>query len=236
MIMARFPNLTLRFTLPFFNLHAKSLISRQKALYTSFFRCYTLPANMIKANKIRQLLALFVVVTSLSITAVIVVKLYQGRGKAKLLRQLPRNIDISLQKIHLTETRDGMKKWDLVADKAEYEKKGEVTHLTNVRLVVAGNRPTGDITLTSPLADFYNISKDVRMEGKVVATSVSGMEFTSDNATYFAGRSMIVSTGRVTFTDGTLNLDGVGMEFMPASKNVRILQKVTAIVMPRAGK
>lgn len=191
---------------------------------------------MIKANNIRQLLALFVVVTSLSITAVIVVKLYRARGKAELLRKLPRNIDVSLQKIHFTETRNGMKKWDLVADKAEYEKKGEVTHLTGVHLVVAGDRNTGDITLTGPLADFYNNSRDVRMEGKVVAKSVSGMEFTSDNATYFAARSMITTPGPVRFTDGTLILEGVGMEFVPATKNVRILSKVTANIMPRAGK
>jgi LPS export ABC transporter protein LptC len=191
---------------------------------------------MIKANNIRQLLALFVVVASLTITAVIVVKLYRGREQAELLRKLPRNIDVSLQKIHFTETKNGMKKWDLVADKADYDKKGEVTHLTGVRLVLAGDHDTGDITLTSPFADFYNITKDVRMEGKVEAKSVSGMEFTSDDATYFAARSMIVSAGRVTFTDETLNLNGVGMEFMPATKNVRILQKVTAIVMPRAGK
>jgi LPS export ABC transporter protein LptC len=234
--MAGLPNLRLRITVPFFNLHAKSPIFGQKALYTYFFRCYTLPANMIKANKIRQLLALFVVLTSFSITAAIIVKLYRGREKAESLRKLPRNIDISLQKIHFTETRNGMKKWDLVADKAEYDKKGEVTHLTGVHLVVAGDHSTGDITLTSPLADFYNISKDVKLVGKVEAKSASGMEFTSENATYLAARSMIVTNGWVKFTDGTLSLDGVGMEFVPASKNVRIFSKVTANIMPKAVK
>jgi LPS export ABC transporter protein LptC len=221
----------------FFNLHAKSAISRQKALYTYFFRCYTLPRIMIKSNKIRQLLALFVVATSLSIVAVIVVKLYRGRMTAELLRKLPRNIEVSLQKIHFTETRDGMKKWDLIADKADYDKKGEVTHLTGVRLVVAGGHATGDITLTAPLADYHNASKDVRMDGKVVAKSVSGMEFTADdNATYVAARSLIMTSGHVSFTDGKLKLEGVGMEFMPQTKNVRILSKVTANIIPGAGK
>ena len=220
----------------FFNLHAKSTISRQKALYTYFFRCYTSPWIMIKSNKIRQLLALFVVAASLSIVTVIVVKLYRGRVTAELLRKLPRNIEVSLQKIHFTETRDGMKKWDLVADKAEYDKKGEVTHLAGVRLVVAGGNPTGDITLTAPLADFHNVSKDVRMDGNVVAKSASGMEFTATNATYVAARSLIMTSGRVSITDGKLKLEGVGMEFMPKTKNVRILNKVTANIMPGAGK
>ena len=234
--MDRFSNLTLRFTMSFFNLHAKSAIPRQKALYTHFFRCYTLPWIMIKSNKIRQLLALFVIATSLSIVAVIAVKLYRGRGTAELLRKLPQNIEVSLQKIHFTETRDGMKKWDLVADKAEYDKKGEVTHLTGVRLVVAGEHATGDITLTAPRADYHNVSKDVTMDGNIVAKSASGMEFTASNATYIAARSMIVSSDRVSFTDGKLKLEGVGMEFMPQTKNVRILNKVTANIMPGTGK
>jgi LPS export ABC transporter protein LptC len=191
---------------------------------------------MIKSNKIRQLLALFIVVTSLSIVAVIVVKIYRGRMTAELLRKLPKNIEVSLRKIHFTETRDGMKKWDLVADKADYDKKGEVTHLTGVRLVIAGGNATGDITLIAPQADFHNLSKDVRMDGNVSAKSASGMEFTATNATYVAARSLIISSGRVSFTDGKLKLEGVGMEFMPKTKNVRILNKVTANIIPGPGK
>jgi len=191
---------------------------------------------MIKSNKIRQLLALFVVATSLSIVAVIVVKIYRGRMTAELLRKLPKNIEISLQKIHFTETRDGMKKWDLVADKADYDRKGEVTHLTGVRLVVTGDHTTGDITLTAPQADFHNVSKDVIMNGKVMAKSTSGMEFTATNATYVAARSMITTSGPVSFTNGKLKLEGVGMEFMPKTKNFRILSRVTANIMPGGGK
>lgn len=179
---------------------------------------------------------MFVIATSLSIVAVIAVKLYRGRVTAELLRKLPKNIEVSLQKIHFTETKDGVKKWDLVADKADYDKKGEVTHLTGVRLVVAGERATGDITLTALRADFHNVSKDVRMDGNIVARSASGMEFTAANATYIAARSLIVSSDRVSFTDGKLKLEGVGMEFVPQTKNIRILSKVTANIKPGGGK
>jgi len=191
---------------------------------------------MIKSNKIRQLLALFVVAATLSVVAAIAVKLYRGRMTAELLRKLPKNIEVSLQKIHFTETRDGMKKWDLVADKADYDKKGEITHLTGVRLVVTGDHATGDIVLTAPKADFHNISKDVKMNGNILAKSASGMEFTATDATYVAARALIMSSGPVSFTDGKLKLEGIGMEFIPKTKNVRILNRVTANIMPRSGK
>jgi len=191
---------------------------------------------MIKSNKIRQLLALFVVVASLSLAVVIVLKVYREKGTAGLLRKLPQNIDVALRKVHFTETRDGIKKWDLVADQAEYDKGREVTHLTGVRLVVAGGRATGDITLTAGRADYHNITRDVRLVGKVVAKSVSGMEFTTESAAYIAARSVITTSSRVKFADGTLTVEGVGMEFKPETKNIRVFNEVTAFITPEAGR
>jgi len=191
---------------------------------------------MTKSNKIRQLLALFVILASLSLVAIIVIKIYKGRVTKQLLRKLPKNIDVSLKKIHFTETREGIKKWDLVADKAEFNKKMEVTHLTGVRLTIAAGGNMGDITLTAPRADYHNITRDVRLDGRVIAKSSSGMEFTLEDAEYIAARSVIVSSGRVRFTDGKLTMEGVGMEFKSETKNFRILTGVTANIVPGAGK
>ena len=179
---------------------------------------------------------MFVVVSIVSLTATIAVKIYLGRESAELLRKLPKNIDVSLQKIHYTETREGVKKWDLVAEKADYDKSREVTRLTDVRLVVAGNGSTGEITLTAPVADYHNTTKDVTLNGQVEARSVSGMEFTTSDVKYIAASSLLKTSNPVKFTDGKLTLEGVGMEFKPATKNVRVLSKVTANILPRAGK
>jgi LPS export ABC transporter protein LptC len=191
---------------------------------------------MTKSNKIRQLLALLVVVASLSLAAVIVVKLYQGRESKELLRKLPLNIDVSLKKIHFTDTKDGIKKWDLVADKADYDKGREITHLSSVHLVVTGGGTTGDITLTAPRADYHNISRDVTLDGKVVVKSASGMEFTANGASYIAARSVILTSSRVRFTNGGLTLEGVGMELQTETENLRLLSKVIANIVPGAGK
>jgi len=153
-----------------------------------------------------------------------------------LLRKLPQNIDVALRKVHFTETRDGIKKWDLVADQAEYDKGRDVTHLTGVRLVVAGGRATGDITLTAGRADYYNGTRDVRLVDKVVAKSDSGMEFTTESAAYIAARSVITTSSRVKFADGTLTVEGVGMELKPETKNIRVFNEVTAFITPEAGR
>jgi LPS export ABC transporter protein LptC len=191
---------------------------------------------MQKLNKIRQLLAVIIVVASISLAAAILLKVSRGRGPAETLPRLAKNVDVSLQKIHYTETKQGVKQWDLVADKVEYDKDREIARLSGIRLVLAGNRQTGDITLTADQGEFSNKTKDVHLVGNVVARSASGMEFTTSQADYRAASSMIESSARVKFTDGKLTLEGVGMELKTVTKDVRILRDVTADIRSGAGK
>lgn len=189
---------------------------------------------MRKLKKIRQLLALAIVVATLSLVAAIALKTYWGKRPAHTLPRLPQNIDISLQQLHYTETRNGVKKWDMVAEKAEYDRKSDVTRLTAVRMVIAGDRRLGELTLTADRADYHNTSRDVWLIGHVVAKSTTGMRFTTDHAAYIAARAMLHTTDRVRFTDGTLTLEGDGMELMTDTKSVKILNDVTATIRPWA--
>jgi len=192
---------------------------------------------MIKSNKIRQLLALFIISASLALVVGIALKIYKGRLLKELPRKLPKNIDISLKKVHLTETSEGVRKWDLVAEKAEYDKVKETTRLTGgVRLIITGDGTTGDVTVTAPSADYKNNSKDIIMFGDVLAKSASGMEITAKGAEFIAERNVIVSSGRVRFTDGKLTLEGIGMEFRLLSRDFRILSGVTADILPGTAK
>jgi LPS export ABC transporter protein LptC len=191
---------------------------------------------MQKLNKIRQLLALAIVVASIYLAATIALKVVRGKGPAELLPRLAKNIDVSLQKIHFTETKKGVKQWDLVAERAEYDKENEVTRLNGIRLVFTGDKSTGDITLTADHGEYFTKSKDVRLEGNVVAKSASGMEFTTSQAMYRAGRSVIETPARVKFSDGKLVVEGVGMELMTETRRIRILHDVTASMQSGAAK
>jgi LPS export ABC transporter protein LptC len=94
----------------------------------------------------------------------------------------------------------------------------------------------GDITLTADRADYDSRSKDVKLVGNVEAKSVSGLKFTTTSVTYLAERSMIKTADRVMLSDGQLTVDGVGMELMTATKDLRIMKDVTATVTRGAGK
>lgn len=190
---------------------------------------------MVKFNKIRQLLAFAIVLAAGGLAVTIAIKLYGVRGPARTPPRFNAAVDASLQKIRYTETKQGRQQWELLADKAEYDKDTESTRLSGVRLVMAGQAATGDLTLTADRADYHNKSGDVQLNGNVRARSVSGMEFSCDAANYQAKRALITAPDRVRFSNGMLSVEGIGMELVTTSRSVRILKQVSARIVPGEG-
>ncbi|MBT0654714.1 LPS export ABC transporter periplasmic protein LptC [Geobacter luticola] len=191
---------------------------------------------MICMNKIRLLLAVIIVLAGVSLVTTIALKVSSDKRQLPVPPGLPGNVDVSLQKIHFTETRDGVKKWDLVADKAEYDKVRDTTHLTGIRMVVTGDQQTGDITLTADRADYDNKSRDVKLAGRVKAKSASGMEFSSATADYVAASGLLRTPDRIRYADKNMTLEGVGMEMVTGTRNLKVLRDVTASIRSGAGK
>ncbi len=190
----------------------------------------------INQGKIRQILAIVIIVATLAVAGAIAMKAYRGMRGGSILPSLPKNIDVSLQKIHYTETKGGVKKWDLVAEKGEYDKVKEVVLLTGIRLDVAGAGKMGEIILTADRGYYHPKGKNVDLIGNIVAKTASGMSFTTGQATYLDARSMIHSPGRVKFTDGSLTVEGRGMEFLVETKKMKIMNEVTADFIPGTEK
>jgi LPS export ABC transporter protein LptC len=183
---------------------------------------------MINVSKIRHLLALVIIAATLTLAAVIALKAWRGMRSGPVLPSLPKNIDVSLQKIHYTETKSGVKKWDLLADKAEYDRTGDVVRMSGIRLDIAMAGKPGEVILTSERADYFTLTRDVVLTGNVVAKSESGIEFKTGRVEYIAAGSLLRSADRVKFTDGNLTVEGVGMELMVETKRLKIMQQVNA--------
>ena len=173
-------------------------------------------------------MALVIILATLALAAAIAVQAFRGMRTGPLLPSLPKNIDVSLQKIHYTETKDGVKKWELVADKAEYDKAGEIVRLSGVRLELAHAGKTGDMVLGAARADYNTRSKDVELIGDVTAKTASGLTFTTGRIAYIAGGSMLRTADRVKFADRNFTVEGVGMELLVDSKTLKIMEQVEA--------
>ncbi len=186
---------------------------------------------MLKPSKIKLILALCIAVAGIWLTVVIVLKTHRSKGPVEILRQLPKNIDISLQKIHYTDIKDGQKRWSLVAEKVEYDRERNCSYFRNVKVdLFSRGKDDGKITLTAYKAVYHDKTGDIDAEGNVVASNENGMRFETGHLSYQPSSSMISTRDHIRFVEGKLMVEGTGMELMIKAKKVRILNNVTALV------
>ena len=82
---------------------------------------------------LRNVLGFVIVLMALSL-ALTVVHNFRGGLPEEILDALPKNVDLALKKIDYTETRDGVRRWNLTADSAEYNVKSGTTVVQNVSM------------------------------------------------------------------------------------------------------
>jgi LPS export ABC transporter protein LptC len=185
---------------------------------------------MVSPRNIRFVLALLVTAAIVGIVAAISLKGFRTTSPEPVSQQLPQNIDVALHKARFTEMRDGIPVWELVAERAEYDKSGDVAYLSDIHMVYAKSRTNGSITLTATKGEYSNASKNVRLRGQVHAVTESGMIFDTESLDYQAESSLFRTADRVDFHHERLSLAAVGMEFDAKTEKSRFFKTVDAVV------
>jgi LPS export ABC transporter protein LptC len=191
---------------------------------------------MDKLNKIRRFLAVVAALAIVSVAATIAYRMYRESPEKRPERKLPVQVDVSLQKFHFSETREGAKRWDLSAERADYNKQTDTTTLTRVKLVVEGDPAVGELKVTADRADYRNATRDLLLDGNVHGESSKGMTFSTTKVNYVAAKSQLETAERVRLTDTGLELEGVGMEFQTQTRKFKLLKDVTAVYRPQGGR
>jgi LPS export ABC transporter protein LptC len=191
---------------------------------------------MDKLTNIRRFLAIAGALASILVVATIVFRMQKESSPKLAVRKLPVQVDVSLQKVHFTEVRQGVKRWDLTAERAEYNKATDTSSLSGVKLIIAGGDKVGELRLSAERADYRNATKDIILSGDVKGEGSKGIRFSTSRITYVAARSRLETAERVRFSDAELELEGVGMEFQTQTRKVRLLKDVSAVYRPQGGK
>jgi len=185
---------------------------------------------MVSPRNIRLALALLVTAAIVGIVAVISLKGFRTTSPEPVSQQLPHNIDVALHNARFSEMREGTTVWELVAERAEYDKTGAVAYLSDIHMVYAKSRTNGSITLTASKGEYSNTSKDIRLRGKVHVVTESGIIFDSESLDYLAGPSLFRTAERVDFQSERLSLSATGMEFFAKTETSRFFNSVDAVV------
>ena len=141
---------------------------------------------------------------------------------------------ISLQQVHMIETREGAKLWEVRAQQAEVNEREGVTVLTRgvKPIEIAFYSSQGQATCVANRATLDLKTKDVRLDGSVVARSDQGMELKTEQLRWIAASRRLQTDQPVTITRGTLVSRGRGMEAETDLERVRIFQNITSQLGP----
>jgi LPS export ABC transporter protein LptC len=143
--------------------------------------------------------------------------------------------DLVLRQIHLLETRDNAVLWEVWADRVEMreaEGTGILSRISNPVVVVL-YFPQGQLRCTADRATVDLKTKDVRLDGAVVARSDQGAQLETDSVRWIAASRRLQSDSPVTISRGNLVSRGRGMDAETSLERVRIMQNITSVLQPR---
>jgi LPS export ABC transporter protein LptC len=185
---------------------------------------------MVSPRNIRLALALLVISATIGIMAAIFQKGSKPAPPEPVSHQLPLNVDLALQKAHFTEVRDGVIMWTIIAERAEYNKKGDVVHLSDIHMKFFKSRTVGSIMVTADTGTYSTKSKNVNLRGKVHVTSESGIVFDTPTLDYLASPSHFKTADTVTFRQKRMTLTAQGMDLYVDKQDVHFFKAVDATV------
>lgn len=140
-----------------------------------------------------------------------------------------------MEKVRLTEIQDGVKKWVLTADNADYLKDKDRIYIKNVYVEVFGpnqDLTTDDITITGDSGFIGVKSRDLTLAGNVHAKTAE-YEFTSDLVHYNPQTRVLSAPGTVKVQGPRLYVEGKGMTVDLRNQKLNVAQHtVTKLHIP----
>jgi len=152
--------------------------------------------------------------------------LEQKPGKA-LLQKMAEKVDLQARDVRYTQVGSGGMRWEITADSASYQKKGELAVFENVkaRVVMKDGRV---FLLRGDRGRFNTLSRDMTIDGNVVVESKDGGEFRTDSLNYRDDVKRIETDRPVVIENQRIKVRGVGMRFSLKDEQLTILSRVRA--------
>jgi LPS export ABC transporter protein LptC len=138
--------------------------------------------------------------------------------------------EIVLQRVHMVESRDGATVWEVRADQVEVNEREGFTVLTRISrpIEISFFSRQGQVFCVANRAILNLKTKDVRLEGAVVARSDQGAELRTQLLQWIAATRRLLTDQPVSITRGGLLTKGRGLEAETDLERFRILQDITS--------
>jgi LPS export ABC transporter protein LptC len=187
---------------------------------------------MISPVYIRPLMALLVIAAIISIAVVVLRNGPEGSApELSAGQQLPHNIDVALKKARFSEIQGGLVVWELVAERVDYDKRGDTAYLSDIRMEFQHTRSQGAVTVTADRGEYSSSAKSVRLKGHVHVSTEDGASFKTDSIVYTGATSRFSTADPVIFRQQRLQLTAVGMDLGVKNQRARFYSSVDASIV-----
>jgi LPS export ABC transporter protein LptC len=183
---------------------------------------------MKKYLNIRNILALLIVLGTGSL--IVTVHRNQDRlSPGALLETVAPEADLALQRIHYTETRDGVRRWTLEADSAKHDVGAGVTRIENIRVAFHPENGSGtDMTMTARQGTVRIEQGELSVQGNVVVHSPEGYTVQTESLQYRETERQIRTQDPVRLLSEGMEMTGKGMILDIQAQTFVLLAEVQA--------
>ena len=159
------------------------------------------------------------------IILVVTLMVIKGRGVSPLPKEAGASkADFRIKEVHIQEADEGDVRWKLDADQAEvFEQEGR-TVMQKVTITIL--QPDRTWTITSEQGDLQNGSKDVRLQGNVVAVSSDGIRLNTESLQWAAEPKKLWTDDPITIVQGEASIRGQGLDALVGEKRAVVKGRV----------
>ncbi len=142
---------------------------------------------------------------------------------------LPVNVELKLQNVKFTSTKNGEPVWTLTAAWAEREGTNGITRARNVKVVFYGEEQTTTV-LTANQGEILPDHSVIRVKGNVRIIRDDGTALFTDYLEYDENKEAVTTDDVVHFTADGMKITGQGMYLDVQRRKVRIIENVEAFI------
>jgi LPS export ABC transporter protein LptC len=189
---------------------------------------------MLSSVYIRPLLALLVMAAIAGIAIDVLRSGHHGPEPVRSAnQQLPHNIDVVLKKARFLEIQDGLVVWELISERVDYDKSGDMAYLSNIRMEFQHNRSHGAVTVTADNGEYSSAAKIVRLKGHVRVATDDGASFKTGSIVYTGATARFSTADPVIFHQQRLLVTAVGLDLNVKNQQARFFSSIVATIISR---
>lgn len=172
-------------------------------------------------------ISIAVALAGILLTAAILMIGIDREPEKTLLKIMSDRVDLQVRDVRYTEVGDSGTKWEITAETASYQKKENLAFFEQltVRIITKDGR---SVVLKGDRGRVDTASRDVDLEGHVVADTPQGDRFVADRLRYRSAAGVIEADGPVQMENAGVRVSGRGMVLSLDRGAVSILSQVRA--------